>query len=95
MSESAAVSEHIYSRQRAVLERAIHALSTGDPDALPAEVHRLRGTLGTYLLPDAVAALEPLQAALAEQATGATLGRLLEATLEQLRAQAAAMAGDA
>ncbi len=50
----------ILAKQDQVLGRAVTALRDADVDALPGEVHRLIGTLGTYGLADAVALLKPL-----------------------------------
>lgn len=71
-----AVADFIAERQVQVLARAVESLAEADLDALPTQVHRLWGTLGSYQLPEASALLEPLHRAVAAGGS---------ADLEQLR----------
>lgn len=60
MGETPAVAAFITERQNDVLKRGLDALRTSSPCALKEQVHRLMGTFGTYMIPDAVAAITPL-----------------------------------
>lgn len=85
MSETPRVEEFIRAKQQQVLTRAVSALESPEAD-LSAEVHRLIGTLGTYSLDDAVAALRPLDALLkAEPAQTAEISAARESALATLR----------
>jgi HPt (histidine-containing phosphotransfer) domain-containing protein len=85
MTESSRVSAFIEARQSQVLARAVVTLSTVDAAQLGAEAHRLAGTLGTFDLPDAAAALRELERiASAPDATQDDVARAWESTLATL-----------
>ena len=60
MSETPRVEAFITAKQDAVLARARDTVAATPADDLAAQVHRLIGTLGTFGLDDAAAALRPL-----------------------------------
>ena len=64
---------YIQQRQIGVLERAIRTLRAAANHELAGEVHRLRGTLGTFGLTDADECLAPLAKTLALDADSAEL----------------------
>jgi hypothetical protein len=70
MDETERVEAFIRTKQQQVLDKAVSALETADPEALRGEVHRLVGTLGTYDLADAVALLRPLDELMKSDAAG-------------------------
>ena len=64
MTETPRVEAFIQAKQDAVLARARDTVATTPDSDLGAQIHRLIGTLGTFSLDDAVAALRPLDALL-------------------------------
>ena len=82
MTESPNVAAFIRARQAQVLERAIATVSTADGADLAAEAHRLAGTLGTFDLADAGAALRTLENAVSDpSATAVTVDEARAAAL--------------
>jgi len=89
MSEQPSVQQFIRQRQAEVLARGIHTLETCSDDELPAQAHRLAGTLGTYQLDGAQQACRTLEEAASNPtASGRPLSEVRAATLEVLRAAA-------
>lgn len=84
MSESASVEQFIRDRQAAVLARARASLESAPEDAMPSELHRLIGTLGTYQLETQSQALRGIHDALVDGALGPGAAR--EGALEALAA---------
>jgi len=85
--ESQAVLAFIHASQTGVLRDAIAALEASSPDDLPAVVHSIRGSLGSYRLHDAHAHVADLSRLIADQSTSpasADAARL--GTVEALRA---------
>lgn len=79
--ESATVQAFIREQQRQVLTSARESIAGCPADELGREAHRLRGTLGTYQLTDAVEAMTSLELAVDDASDG---------TLEAARAEALA-----
>jgi HPt (histidine-containing phosphotransfer) domain-containing protein len=89
MSEQPSVQVFIAQRQAEVLARAIDTLETCSDDDLPAQAHRLAGTLGTYQLDGAQQACRTLEEAASHPAaSGRPLPEVRAATLEVLKAAA-------
>jgi len=89
MSEQPSVQQFIAQRQADVLARAIQTLETCSEDELPAQAHRLAGTLGTYQLDGAQQACRTLEeAAKNPTAAGRPLPEVRASTLEVLKTAA-------
>jgi len=96
MPEQPSVQEFIAQRQADVLRRAITTLETCSDEDLPAEAHRLAGTLGTYQLDEAQQACRKLEAAAKNPAeSGRPLPEVRRTTLETLRAAVGLGKGEA
>jgi HPt (histidine-containing phosphotransfer) domain-containing protein len=86
VAETPHMEAFILAKQDQVLGRAVTALRDADDDALPGEVHRLIGTLGTYGLAEAVALLRPLDDLLRADADAAAIAERRSTTLRSLEA---------
>lgn len=80
------VERFIRGRRRAVLAGAIAALRRSDAADLASTAHRLHGTLGTFGLGEAAAAVRDLEDALADPSRSARDRRVLWArTVDRLK----------
>lgn len=82
--ESLAVQAFIAQKQTEILDRAMETVTSCPDAALAAEAHRLAGTLGTYQLIGAEAALRSLEAVAA--APGANTEGIHQARVDTLAA---------
>lgn len=86
MEESDAVLAFIRERQAAVLRTAIEELSACTEADLPEVAHRASGTVGSYQLPQAHAAIAELRAVLSEpSSTGGSIEHARLATVAALQ----------